>query len=80
MPAVLKSVHASRVKERACQTFYMLVCVFDCVCQKHMSLMMIALGCLSRTQLQSNRMKNSMPAVLKSVHASRVKERACQPC
>jgi len=129
MPAVLKSVHASRVKERACQTFYMLVCV--CVSKTHessrrqlvpffrqspfrtfrqtfqcgfvvdtfvkmfemeivekkglvadgcMSLMMIALGCLSRTQPQSNRMKNSMPAVLKSVHASRVKERACQPC
>ena len=26
-----KSVHANRVKERACQTFYMLVCVTVCV-------------------------------------------------
>jgi len=25
--AVLRSVHASRVKERACQTCYMLVCI-----------------------------------------------------
>jgi hypothetical protein len=70
MPAVSKSVHASRVKERACRTQLQnhkmkIACLR--VCPTHQ--MWIACRCTSRVH-----------TVILSRWAHRVKERACQPC